>query len=70
MLNWLVHERGIEPHIPMFDRSKRKDGTFSREDFTYDHQATAIATRVVAEIGIYARARRMNEPTQQAAALA
>lgn len=37
MLNWLVHERGIEPHIPVFDKSKRKDGTFSREDFTYDH---------------------------------
>ena len=37
MLNWLVHERGIEPHIPVFDKSKRTDGTFSREDFTYDH---------------------------------
>ena len=41
MLNWLVHERGIEPHIPVFDKSKRKDGTFSREDFTYDHKADA-----------------------------
>jgi transposase len=39
MLNWLVHERGIEPHIPVFDKSRRKDGTFSREDFTYDHEA-------------------------------
>src|SRR5438876_258795 len=37
MLNWLVHERGIEPHIPVFDKSQRTDGTFSREDFTYDH---------------------------------
>lgn len=37
MLNWLVHERGIEPHIPVFDKSKRTDGTFSREDFTYNH---------------------------------
>lgn len=37
MLNRLVHERGIEPHIPVFDKSKRKDGTFSREDFAYDH---------------------------------
>ena len=36
MLGWLVHERGIEPHIPVFDKSKRTDGTFSREDFTYD----------------------------------
>jgi len=37
MLNWLVEERGIEPHITVFDKSKRKDGTFSRSDFTYDH---------------------------------
>jgi hypothetical protein len=35
---WLVHERGIEPHVPVFDKSKRTDGTFSRDDFTYDHQ--------------------------------
>src|SRR5439155_1568915 len=37
MLNWLVHDRGIEPHIPVFDKSQRPDGTFSREDFAYDH---------------------------------
>ena len=36
MLGWLVHERGIEPHIPVFDKSARSDGTFEREDFTYD----------------------------------
>lgn len=35
MLGWLVEERGIEPHIPVWDKSKRDDGTFSREDFTY-----------------------------------
>jgi hypothetical protein len=37
-LAWLVHERGIEPHIPVFDNSQRSDGTFSRDDFTYDHK--------------------------------
>ncbi|SEF96546.1 transposase, IS4 family [Bosea lathyri] len=36
-LAWLVHERGIEPHIPVFDKSRRRDGTFSRSDFAYDH---------------------------------
>ena len=35
-LNWLVEEKGIAPHIPVFDRSKRDDGTFSRSDFRYD----------------------------------
>jgi transposase len=36
MLGWLVYEYGIEPHIPVIDKSKRDDGTFSREDFHYD----------------------------------
>jgi hypothetical protein len=30
MLGWLVHERGIEPHVPVFDKSRRQDVTFSR----------------------------------------
>ena len=36
MLNWLIEEKQIAPHTPVFDRSKREDGTFSREDFRYD----------------------------------
>jgi len=38
MLGWLVSERGIEPHVTVFDKSARKDGTFSREDFSYDRE--------------------------------
>jgi transposase len=37
MLGWLVYEQGIEPHVTVFDKSARKDGTFSRDDFAYDH---------------------------------
>jgi transposase len=36
MLGWLVYEHGIEPHVTVFDKSARKDGTFAREDFKYD----------------------------------
>jgi transposase len=36
MLNWLVEEKGIAPHIPVIDKSAREDGSFSREDFLYD----------------------------------
>ena len=35
-LDWIVNKKGIAPHIPVWDRSKREDGTFSREDFTFD----------------------------------
>src|SRR5438270_7958150 len=36
MLNWLVEEKGIAPHIPVNDKSQRDDGTFSRSDFQSD----------------------------------
>ena len=29
-------EQGIEPHIPLWDKSQRNDGTFSRADFAHD----------------------------------
>ncbi len=29
-------DHGIEPHIPIWDKSRRTDGTFSRDDFAYD----------------------------------
>jgi transposase len=37
-LNWLVKDKNIAPHIPVIDKSKREDGTFSREDFTFDKE--------------------------------
>jgi hypothetical protein len=39
MLDWLVDEKQIEPHIPVWDKSVRQDGTFSRSEFTFDAQA-------------------------------
>ena len=35
-LAWLVKQKKITPHIPVFDKSTRMDGTFSRADFTFD----------------------------------
>ncbi len=37
MLGWLV-EHDIDPHIPVWDKSERHDGTFSRADFIYDQE--------------------------------
>jgi transposase len=36
-LGWLV-DQGIAPHVPVWDRSRRTDDTFSRADFTYDRE--------------------------------
>ncbi len=35
-LGWLVKDKRITPHIPVWDMSAREDGTFSRSDFTFD----------------------------------
>ena len=39
ILGWLVEDRKIAPHIPVWDKSKRTDDTFSRQDFAYDPAA-------------------------------
>jgi transposase len=35
-LHFLVDKKNIAPHVPVIDKSRRDDGTFSREDFIYD----------------------------------
>lgn len=35
MLGWLV-ERGIAPHIPVIDQTKRATGVWSRDAFEWD----------------------------------
>ena len=39
MLGWMVQEKGIAPHVPVWDRSERKDGTLSNAEFLWDEQA-------------------------------
>jgi transposase len=38
LLGWLVQDKQIEPHMPVWDKSERQDGSLSRADFTYDAQ--------------------------------
>ena len=42
MPGWLVYEHGIEPHVTVFDKSARQDGTSSRDGFTFvrDHNSS------------------------------
>lgn len=35
-LGWLVKKKRITPHIPVWDKSERTDGTFSRADFIFN----------------------------------
>ena len=35
MLNWLVNEKQIESHVPLWDKTQRKDDTLSSTDFQW-----------------------------------
>lgn len=39
MLEWMVQDKGIEPHVPVWEKTERNDGTFSVTDFRWDDQA-------------------------------
>jgi hypothetical protein len=36
ILDWLLEQKKIAPHVPVWDKSERTDGTFSRSDFVFD----------------------------------
>ena len=54
-LAWLVHEKGIEPHIPVFDKSAPDDGIFSRSDFRFDYKRDAYICPAGKELKRYRR---------------
>jgi hypothetical protein len=39
MLGWMVQEKGIEPHVPVWDKTERRDNTLSSSDFDWNEQA-------------------------------
>jgi transposase len=39
MLAWLVEDKGIEPHVPVWDKTQRADETLSSSDFQWNEQA-------------------------------
>ena len=56
-LGWLVNEKGIEPHVPVIDKSKRDDGTFSRDDFKYDAERDCYVCPAGADLTTTGRIR-------------
>jgi len=39
LLGWMVNEKAIEPHVPLWDKTQRNDETLSSSDFQWDVQA-------------------------------
>ena len=64
MLDWLVEKRGIAPHIPVIDKSGRKDGTFERADFTFDTENDLYICPGVTNSSNIAVPTKRQEPVQ------
>lgn len=39
LLAWMVNEKAIEPHVPVWDKTQRQDDTLSSSDFQWDERA-------------------------------
>lgn len=39
LLGWMVKDKAIEPHVPVWDKTQRQDETLSSSDFKWDEQA-------------------------------
>jgi IS5 family transposase len=39
LLGWMVNDKAIEPHVPVWDKTQRKDDTLSSSDFQWNEQA-------------------------------
>lgn len=39
MLAWMVDEKGIEPHVPVWEKTQRQDDTLSSSEFKWDGEA-------------------------------
>jgi hypothetical protein len=61
-LAWLVKQKQITPHIPVFDKSNRADGTFSRSDFTFDPEANRYPARLASTCFSFAATSPSPEP--------
>jgi transposase len=49
LLKWLW-DQGITPHVPVWDRSARSDGKFSRDDFIFDRERNVYICPAGAEL--------------------
>ena len=43
MLGWMVEEKAIEPHVSLWEKGERNDGTFRRSDFIFDEVSNSYS---------------------------
>ena len=57
-LGWMVDEKNIEPHVPVWDKGERSDGSFGRSDFRFDEETDRYTCPNGKELMRYRRAFR------------
>jgi transposase len=60
MLDWVVEQKQIEPHIPVWDKSQGKPGLYGRSDFNWDNVADCYHCPVGHQL--QARRRQFKKP--------
>jgi len=61
MLGWMVDKKGIEPHVPVWEKGERNDGTFSRSEFIFDPVSVTPARAAKYSSVIDARSNKADE---------
>ena len=59
-LAWIVNEKGIEPHVPVWSRWQRHDGTIPASEFQWDEQTNEY--RCLAGHALRSEWRKFNKP--------
>ncbi len=63
MLGWMVDEKQIEPHVPVWDRTQRDDETLSSSDFNGTNRPTNTAAHRASRCGANGGSSRACERT-------
>jgi len=75
MLGCMVNDKGIAPHVPVWDRSERTDGTLSSSQFEWDeiarsvHESSRDVARALAGTPEYRQSRREHKKVETLFAL-
>jgi len=63
MLAWMVEEKDIEPHVPVWNKTERKNDSFSTNDFHWNEEAEESAARPATHCAANGEPSRMSVHT-------
>jgi IS5 family transposase len=58
MLAWIVEKKGIEPHVSLWERGEREDGTFPRSAFAFNAETDTLTCPSGKTLSLFHRSYR------------